>query len=97
MATNFNGLLFVKNAITFTQLFTRRRRFIAPLLTVVFVHPLHGGVQLLVIKTQLGNALVTELITLAQWAFDGNAAVTKFMVVENFTGKGFGGFGFRVS
>src|SRR5690554_4964117 len=91
MHANLNDLIVIKNAIACTI------SAVAPVLPVAGIHPLHRGIQLFVIKTQFGNALITELVAFAQWALNADAAVTKCMVVENLAGKGFRGFSFGVS
>ncbi len=91
MHANLNDLIVIKNAIVCTI------SAVAPVLPVAVVHPLHWRIELFVIKAQFGNALVTELVAFAQWALDGDPAVTKFMVVENLAGKGFRGFSFWIS
>src|SRR5690554_5778863 len=91
MHANLNDLIVIKDAIVCTI------SAVAPVLPVAGIHPLHWRIQLFVIKTQFGNTLVTELIAFAQWTLNANAAITKFVVVKNLTGKGFRGFSFGVS
>src|SRR5690554_1145282 len=91
MATNLDGLLVIKDAVVLAFW------VVAPVLPVAVVHPLHWRIELFVIKAQFGNALVTELVAFPQWPLDGDAAVTKSVVVENFAGKGFRGFSFWIS